>query len=104
MSLDPGAIAFVDAAILKTLKKNPAIKVLKIGKVGTGTGVTTAGASPHFPLPTAKNIMSGSYPISQRLTLYISPKASDTTKDFVKFLLSGQCDEAFHKNALFPAP
>jgi len=37
-------------------------------------------------LPTPENIKSAMYPLSQRLWLYVHPQASDTARDFVKFI------------------
>ncbi len=96
LSRDPHGIAFVDAAaandLLAAAPGKSGIKVLSIGAKGK--------AAP----PTAANVKAGKYPIAQRLTLHVSPRASQTTRDFVKFILSGAADDVFTKHGLTPAP
>jgi ABC-type phosphate transport system substrate-binding protein len=72
VSMDPAAIGFVDLAAVST--KDKAIKILSIGPEKTPVQATPA------------NIANGTYPLSQRLYLYVHPKASQIAKDFAKFL------------------
>jgi len=94
LSRDPHGIAFVDAAaandLLAAAADKSGIKVLSIGPKGKAAR------------PTAANVKAGKYPISQQLTLHVSPRASQTTRDFVKFVLSGAADEVFTKHGLTP--
>ena len=96
LSRDPHGIAFVDAAaandLLAAAPGKSGIKVLSIGAKGKAAA------------PTAANVKAGKYPIAQRLTLHVSPRASQTTRDFVTFILSGAADEVFTKHGLTPAP
>ncbi|MCL2645571.1 MAG: substrate-binding domain-containing protein [Phycisphaerales bacterium] len=87
VSLDPQAIGFVDLAAIPAGQN---VKILPIGPA----------IKPADPTPA--NIKSGMYPLAQRMFLYVHPKASDTAKDFAKFLTSGECDETFRKNGLIP--
>ena len=87
VSMDANAIAFVD---LTAIPEGQTVKVLPI----------TVNGKPVRP--TADSIQNAMYPLSQRLFLYVHPKASDTAKDFVKFITSGACDETFKKNGLIP--
>jgi ABC-type phosphate transport system substrate-binding protein len=50
------------------------------------------GGGVYYPSP--ENIKSAMYPLSQRLWLYVHPKASDTAKDFVKFIATCGASEA----------
>jgi len=87
VSLDPQAIGFVDLAAIPAGQN---VNILSIGP----------GIRPAAPTPA--NIKSGMYPLAQRMFLYVHPKASDTAKDFAKFLVSGECDETFRKHGLIP--
>jgi len=87
VSLDPQAIGFVDLAAIPAGQN---VKILPIGQ----------GIRPSAPTPA--NIKSGMYPLTQRMLLYVHPQASDTAKDFAKFLTSGDCDDTFRKHDLIP--
>jgi len=95
LSRDPHGIAFVDAAaandLLAAAPDKSGIKVLSIGAKGKAAS------------PTSANVKAGKYPICRRLTLHVSPRASRTTRDFVKFILSGAADEVFTKHGLTTA-
>jgi len=90
VALDPQGIAFVDYTAIP--KDNKAIKVLGI--------VTDKG----IVRPEPKTILDGTWPISQQYYLYVNPKASETAKDFAKFIVSGACAEVFRKHGMVPAP
>jgi len=90
LALDPQGIAFVDYTAIP--KDNKSIKVLGI--------VTDKG----IVYPEPRTILDGSWPISQQYYLYVNPKASDTAKDFAKFIVSGACAEVFRKHGMVPAP
>ena len=52
-----------------------------------GGGVAErTGAAGRVYYPTPENIKNAMYPLSQRLWLYVHPQASDTARDFVKFI------------------
>ncbi len=76
VSMDPQAIGFVDLTAIPASGQN--VKVLAI-KMGTGEKA-------KIVQPTAENIKNAMYPLSQRYFLYVHPKASDTAKDFAKFI------------------
>lgn len=88
LSIDPQGIAFVNFADLPAYPDKSSIKVLSVGPAGKAVQ------------PTSETILDGSYPLSQRLHLYVSPKACEVTKDFVKFVLSGVCGETFGRHGL----
>jgi len=94
VSMDPNAIGFVDLTALpggglsvdSLAKAGQTVKVLAIQlKIG---GETKAIA------PTARNVRNAMYPLSQRIFLYVHPKASDTAKDFAKFVATCGGSEA----------
>ena len=84
VSMDPQAIAFVDLAGIPATGQN--IRILSI-KLGTGERA-------KLIQPTPENIKSAMYPLSQRLWLYVHPQASDTARDFVKFIATCGASEA----------
>jgi ABC-type phosphate transport system substrate-binding protein len=100
-----GILASEEAIV--TAAKKAGVKVLAI-RVGTG-------ASAKDVTPSAENIRTGMYPFAQRLFLYVHPKASDTAKDFAKFIATcGQSEaspytdtvkavaETYRKHGLIP--
>ena len=95
VSMDPQAIGFVDLTGIPATGQS--VKILAI-KLGSGAPPPALGAtSPrgggvYYPSP--ENIKSAMYPLSQRLWLYVHPKASDTAKDFVKFIATCGASEA----------
>ncbi len=104
MALDPHGIGFVDLTAIPgdydgTTKAG--VKVLRIGSTsltaggstsltaGGSTSLTASGGGGQFrrqAAPTVQMVMRGLYPLSQRLYLYVNPKASDTARDFANFL------------------
>ena len=84
VSMDPRAIAFVDLAAMGD--SGGSVKVLAM-RVGMGSRAKVV----H---PTAETIKSAMYPLSQRCYLYVHPKASDTAKDFAKFIATCGGSEA----------
>jgi ABC-type phosphate transport system substrate-binding protein len=90
VSMDPQAIAFVDLTAIPV--SGQTVKVLGIrlpaGKDADGKPTT------KVYMPTAENIKNAMYPLSSRIFLYIHPKASDTAKDFAKFLATCGGSEA----------
>jgi ABC-type phosphate transport system substrate-binding protein len=84
VSMDPQAIAFVDLAAIPA--SGQSVKVLPV-KFGQGEKARNIA-------PTAENIRSAMYPLSQRYFLYVHPKASDTAKDFARFLATCGGSEA----------
>jgi ABC-type phosphate transport system substrate-binding protein len=74
VSMDKAAIAFVDLAEIPAAGQT--IKVIPIGPADKAVA------------PTAKAIRDGTYPLAHSLYVYVNPKASDTTKDFVAFIVA----------------
>ncbi len=81
---DPCAIAFVDLAAMPAETQN--IKVLGI-RIGAGENMKVV-------MPTPENIRMEAYPLSQRLYLYIHPKAGEAARDFAKFVATSGGSEA----------
>jgi ABC-type phosphate transport system substrate-binding protein len=116
--MDPQAIGFVDLAAIPASGQNVKILAIKLGTAApppafaeATAGRPPAGAAGTSPVrgggvaeregaagrvyyPTPENIRSAMYPLSQRLWLYVHPKASDTAKDFVKFIATCGASEA----------
>ena len=76
VSMDPEAIGFVDVTAIPTTGQTIKILALRVGN----------GAQAKMIPPTPENIRTSTYPLSSRLYLYVHPKASDTAKDFARFL------------------
>jgi len=84
VSMDPQAIGFVDLADIPATGQSVKILAIKLGM----------GERAKLILPTPENIKNAMYPLSQRLWLYVHPQASDTAKDFVKFIATCGASEA----------
>jgi len=84
VSMDLQAIAFVDLAAIPAAGQSVKILPIKFGQ----------GEKARNIAPTAENIRSAMYPLSQRYFLYVHPKASDTAKDFAKFIATCGGSEA----------
>ena len=84
VSMDRQAMAFVDVTAIPASGQN--IKVLPI-KMGSGIRAKSVG-------PTPETIKTAMYPLSQRLFLYVHPQASETAKDFAKFIATCGDSEA----------
>jgi ABC-type phosphate transport system substrate-binding protein len=84
VSMDPQAIGFVDLAGIPATGQSVKILAIKLG----------SGERAKLIQPTPENIRSAMYPLSQRLWLYVHPQASDTAKDFVKFIATCGASEA----------
>jgi ABC-type phosphate transport system substrate-binding protein len=112
VSMDPQAIAFVDLSAIPATGQT--VKVLGI-RLKTSVGGKDGEKVESVYMPTAENIKNAMYPFSQRLYLYVHPKASDTAKDFAKFIATCGGSEAspyadtvkavmdtYQKNGLIP--
>ena len=84
VSMDPQAIAFVDLSAIPATGQSVKILPIKFGQ----------GEKARNIAPTAENIKNAMYPLSQRYFLYVHPKASDTAKDFAKFIATCGGSEA----------
>ena len=89
LALDPQGIAFVDLAGIP--QDSTAVRIVAIGSAGAAVK------------PDGKTVADGTYPLSKPLVLYVSPRASETAKDFVRFILSGACDAVFRQHGFVPA-
>jgi ABC-type phosphate transport system substrate-binding protein len=115
VNTDPNAIGVVDLASLpggglsadSLAKSGQTAKMVAI-QLGTGDKARVIS-------PTPANIRNAMYPLSQRMYLYVHPKASDTAKDYAKFIATCGGSEvtpyadtvkavmdAFAKNGLIP--
>lgn len=94
VSMDPQAIAYVDLLAIPGL--TPASLAGSFAAAGQNVKVLAikpiSQAAPVLPTPT--NIKIGTYPLSQRLYVYVHPKASATARDFVKFIATCGASEA----------
>jgi ABC-type phosphate transport system substrate-binding protein len=90
---DPAAIGFVDLSQLpskeKSVKLVPVFEGKAAGEQRRGKVVGSEGDTPPNPL-------------SRTLTLYVSPKASQTAKDFAAFLTPEHCKETIARYNLLP--
>ena len=87
----PGAIGFVDlAAVSKTETSVKLVAIVPPGK---------KEAKP----PTSDKLPEG-YPLAQPVMLYLSPKASETAKDFFEFVAEGNAREALLAHGIIPNP
>jgi len=84
VSMDPQAIAFVDLSAIPATGQSVKILPIKFGQ----------GEKARNIAPTAENIRSAMYPLSQRYFLYVHPKASATAKDFAEFIATCGGSEA----------
>jgi ABC-type phosphate transport system substrate-binding protein len=113
VSMDPQAIGFVDLAGIPATGQNVRILGIRLGTASPppapgatspvrGGGVAAPPPAPgatsprgggvYYPSP--ENIRSAMYPLSQRLWMYVHPQASDTARDFVKFIATCGAGEA----------
>jgi ABC-type phosphate transport system substrate-binding protein len=116
--MESGGIGYVDLTAtgwnLSSVEKMQA----DAAKAGVKVlGIKLAGPQGQVVYPTPENIRTAMYPLSQRLYLYVHPKASETAKDFAKFIatcgasaatpyadVEGDVRKAFLKNGLIPLP
>ena len=102
VSMDPQAIAYVDLMAIPGLSS--AALTGSFAAAGQNVKVlaiqTSARTKPI--LPTLQNIRSATYPLSQRLYVYVHPKASNVAKTFETFMTSVLATEAFRHNNLLP--
>ena len=109
---DPYAIGFVD---LSQLSPNEiSVKLLDIYLPGQskqprasttvegGKSEKTTSPTPHLS-SLAVYRLPENYPLMRTLTLYISPQASETAKDFAQFVTSDRCGETLVKHRLLPS-
>ena len=78
VSMDAQATAFVDLAAIPATGQTVKVLGIRTGK----------GDQEKVVMPTPENIRNATYPLSERLYLYVHPKASDTAKDFARFITS----------------
>jgi ABC-type phosphate transport system substrate-binding protein len=105
VSADPQGMGFIDLAALP--RSGQTVKVLGL-QIGEGNQVKVVE-------PTPANIRNATYPLSERLYLYVHPQASDIAKDFATFVSTCGASEAnpytdtikgvmdaYSKHGLFP--
>ena len=76
VSMDPNAIGFVDLTAMPTSGQNVKVLAIQLG----------SGVRARVVRPTPENIRNALYPFSQRLHLYLHPKASEAARDFAAFV------------------
>jgi len=105
VSMDSQAIGFVDLTAIPgmgagVLAGDVVVGALADDLAAGGQSVRVlaiqmgTGERAKFILPTADNIKNAMYPLSQRLYLYVHPQASETAKDFAKFMATCGASEA----------
>lgn len=77
VSVEPGAIGFVDLAALPT--EGQTVKVLAIRAEAGGEAVS----------PVLEHVVSGAYPLGDRLHLHVHPQAGEAARGFAEFLKQG---------------
>jgi phosphate transport system substrate-binding protein len=82
LATDPDGIGFID---FSAFDEKQAVKLLGVGP------------KDKAQTPTAEAVRTAMYPLATRMFLYVSPKASQTTQDFVKFLVAGGGKDAYEK-------
>jgi ABC-type phosphate transport system substrate-binding protein len=82
LAVDPDGIGFID---FSAFDEKQAVKLLGVGP------------KDKAQMPTAEAVRTAMYPLATRMFLYVSPKASKTTQDFVKFLVAGGGKDAYEK-------
>jgi phosphate transport system substrate-binding protein len=82
LATDPDGIGFID---FSTFDEKQAVKLLGVGP------------KDKAQTPTAEAVRTAMYPLATRMFLYVSPKASKTTQDFVQFLVAGGGKDAYEK-------
>ncbi len=82
VSMDPQAVALVDLAGIPATGQN--VRVLGIRLRTSQPRAAVPQERVYYPTP--ENIKNAMYPLSQRLWLYVHPQASETAKDFAKFI------------------
>ena len=92
VSMDLQAIAFVDLATIPASGQSVKILPIKFGQ----------GEKARNIAPTAENIKSAMYPLSQRYFLYVHPQASDTAKVFDAFTTSVLAIDACRRAGVIP--
>ncbi len=113
VAVDSLGIGFVDfAAIPEDARSIKSIKILDISADNADAAGDT-GSQELSPLlrmldggtkVDLKTMLSDDYPLGEWLHLYVSPTAGATTRDFVKFILSAHCRNAFRKHGLLAPP
>jgi ABC-type phosphate transport system substrate-binding protein len=73
------------------LAGKPSIKILAIGPKGSAI------------VPDRKTVNDGSYPLSSPLTLYVSPKARETAKNFADFFVTRDVHSILLKYGIVPS-
>lgn len=101
LSSDPQGIGFLGAGHLPA---DPAKAGLKVLAILPPASLGASGETKPVP-PTPENVLNGEYPIAERLHLYVSPKASQATQDFVAYITTpGNSVETYQKHELLPKP
>ena len=87
----PGAIGFVD--LTQVSKHETTVKLVAILPPGAKKAT----------VPTPDKVPEG-YPLARPVMLYLSPKASETAKDFFEFVAAGSAREALVAHGIIPNP
>jgi len=87
----PGAIGFVDLA--RVDRHETRVKLVAI----------LAPGAKKAEVPTPEKVPEG-YPLARPVMLYLSPKASETAKDFFEFVAGGNAREALVAHGIIPNP
>ena len=76
------------------------------GGLGYSKGLKEVGVKPHQDssayFPTKENILSGQYPISRYLYLYVRERPEGELKEFIDFILSKKGQEVVANEGFFP--
>ncbi len=101
---DPAAIGFVDLGRLPPKEKS--VKLVPVfersGTGGEGPGAAGGQRAEGGTRRSSSIAHPAANPLSRTLTLYVSPNASRTAKDFAEFLTPEHCKETIAKYNLLP--
>jgi ABC-type phosphate transport system substrate-binding protein len=86
---DPYGVAFVDAVAAASAGDS-------VKTVGIGEGAKAV-------LPNTQTVRDGSYPLSEALMLYVSPKAQGLCFELADFVVGGQADAICRRHGYMPA-
>ena len=93
VAINPNAVGFVDYAELPADVEKMGVKLLAVAP-GGGVAVRLSRTA----------ILDGSYPLSERLLLYVSPKAGAAAQELLGFIFGGHAEAGFRKHGFLGPP
>ena len=93
VAINLNGVGFVDCAELPADVGKMGVKVLAVAS-GGGAAVR----------PSRATILDGSYPLSERLLLYVPPKAGAAAQELLTFIFAGHAEAGFRKHGFLGPP